>query len=213
MVRGRAFLRSRPRLAVTLLAVGLLAAVGLGGGVLGSSQPRSAHAKATPSAAPLPTGQRRGPFRVLRVMDGETLQVEEHAGRPTTVRLLGIDAPTLADQGLQTNCLAAAATRALTTMVGGRSVTLEIDPGQGGGRLTDRQLGNGTPGEDEPATQLAYVYTGQSLINQMLLEGGFVTEYADHPYRLQDQFRAAQQSARQKGLGVWSPERCATGAG
>lgn len=173
--------------------------IGLGGGLFGGSTGphRRDVAASDASPAPLPTGERRGPFRVVQVVDGETLRVDE-AGSVTTVRLLGIDAPTLADFGVQTNCLAASATRALTAAVARGSVDLENDPTAGAG--------------DEDGRQLAYVYAGPTLVNEALLRDGFADQYADgRAYRFQTRFLAAEQVARAAGLGVWSPGACAIG--
>jgi micrococcal nuclease len=218
--RAQVFVREHPRFGIGALAVVVLAAIGLGGSLLnggttsGAASP-AASAKApsepllAPLASPLPVGRRRGPFPVLRVVDGQTLLVAETAGRTATVRLLGVDAPLLADQGLQSNCLASAATRALTRLVAGRRVSLEIDPSQ---VSRDRQLGSGSPGDDQ-MREVAYVYVGGTLVNEALLDGGYVDEYADRPYRLQVRFRGAEEIARLKRLGVWDPGGCNIGGG
>jgi micrococcal nuclease len=185
---------------MTLLAVGLVVLIGVGGNLVGGSASRP---RPTPSPAPsaseevdLPEGERRGPFTVLRVLDGATALVEEVPGRATTVRLLGVDAPVLSEQGLQMNCLAASATGALRSMVEGRVVRLERDPSQ--------------PPHDAAGASLAYVYVDGALINQIVVQGGYATEYAAiRPYRHEGRLRVAEQSARDEGLGVWSPGRCA----
>ena len=102
------------------------------------------------------------------------------------------------------------ASHALRAAVAGRAVSLEIDPAQGG---DDRQLGDGSPGDSAGAREFAYVYVGRTAVNQVLLRGGFGTEYAFRPYRLQPQFRSAERYARQLGLGVWSPGRCSMETG
>lgn len=194
--RTRVYVRDHPRVGVALLAVVALAVIGLGGGLFGGGGgSRSETARSGASPAPLPTGERRGPFRVVQVVDGETLRVDE-GGTVATVRLLGIDAPTLADFGVQTNCLAASATRALTAAVGRTAVDLENDPTAGA--------------TDENGQQFAYVYAGSTLVNEALLRDGFADQYADgRAYRYQSRFLAAEQVARTAGLGVWSPGGCA----
>jgi micrococcal nuclease len=190
----RASARRHPRVGVGLLAVVVLAAIGLGGSLVSGS---AGGQPAAPNASPtsLPAGERRGPFPVVEVLDGETLRVQEHPGAPTTVRLLGIDAPTLASIGVQSNCLAAAATTALKTMLNGRRVDLENDPTAGP--------------TDEDGREFAYVYLDGTLVNQDLLQRGDVNQYADgRSYRYKDRFLAAEQAARDAGLGVWSPGSC-----
>lgn len=194
---------------MAVLGVAVLALIGLGGSVFGGqvaqpptpSEPSpSVSASIADDANPaVPVGERRGPFRVLRVVDGATFLVEEEPGRTTTVHLLGVDAPVLSDVGLQTNCLASAATAALRSMLEGRTVRLQTDLGQGD---VDRQ-----------GRRLAYVFVDNTLINQTLLQGGYAVEYAERrPYRYEARFRNAEQSAREEGLGVWSPGSCAAGA-
>jgi endonuclease YncB( thermonuclease family) len=208
-VRVRTFARDHPRLGVAMLAVVVLVAIGSGGSLLRSNPVKPGPA-AVPSTSPsvaLPSaGRRIGPFRVLRVVDGATLVVEENRGRARTVRLLGVDAPVLADLGLQSNCLAAGATRALASLVRDGRVSLVVDTPPA---IGDRPFGQDRPGDE--VRQLAYVYVDQLLVNQALLVGGFVDQYAERPYRLESEFRAAEATARQKGLGVWAPERCAAG--
>lgn len=193
-----------------MLALAVLLVVGYGGALLpgaGSTVGRpsasptpnvDADGSGVPSASPAaPAAERRGPFPVLAVVDGATIRVAEAPGRTTTVRLLGVDAPVLSDRGLQTNCLAAAATGALTSMLTGREVRLQRDLEQ-----------EATDGEGRT---LAYVYVDATLVNQVLLQGGYVVEYADRrPYRLEGRFRAAEQAARDAKLGVWAPGRCAS---
>ncbi len=195
--RVKALIETHPRFAVTVLAGGVLALISLGAGLLGGPpvRPDPAQPSAIPSPGDLPAGERRGPFRVLAVEDGETVRVEEAPGNSTTVRLLGVDAPVLSDRGLQTNCLAAAATATLASVLDGRSVSIEGDPSQ--------------PATDEAGRRLNYVFVENTLVNQIILQGGYATEYAEQrPYRYEARFRGAEQAARDDELGVWSPGRC-----
>lgn len=201
----RDFLRRNPRVGVGVVAVVALALIGLGGSFLDSSSstgppatPSTAPPTPTPTAPTEPPGERRGPYRVLDVIDGVTLRVEDRPGSTTTVRLIGVDAPVLSDRGLQTNCLAAAATSTVESMVAGRAVRLELDRAQGE--------------RDGDGRLLAYVFVENTLVNQTLLLGGYATEYSERgPYRYQARFRGAEQSARADGIGIWSPGSCASG--
>lgn len=77
-------------------------------------------------------------WRVLRVIDGDTLVIDGYDGEPTSVRLLGIDAPERGEPGH------AEATAGLRDLVersggggGGGVVWLVFDPGANRGRKRD----------------------------------------------------------------------------
>ena len=117
---------------------------------------------------------------VSRVVDGDTF----HCKDGTKVRLIGIDSPEL-DQGL----IATAARAALAEVLpDGASVWLERDVAP----------------IDRYGRTLAYVWAGEILVNEHMLERGWALLYTVPPnVRFVDRFRQAETQARQDGRGLW----------
>ena len=63
---------------------------------------------------------------------------------------------------------------------------------------------------DKYGRLLAYVYLPSGLLyNKYMIEKGFAHEYTyKKPYEFQQEFKAAQTSAKAAGLGFWSPDTC-----
>lgn len=136
-----------------------------------------------------------GPYRLDRVVDGDTLRFLDDAGRSVSVRLIGIDTPETKDPRKPVQCFGEQAS-AQATAWATPTVWLETDPTQGATDRYDRRL--------------AYVWTAdRRMLNWRLVQGGFAHEYTyDLPYRYQSEFRAAQRSAREAQRGLWSPSTC-----
>lgn len=132
-----------------------------------------------------------GPFRVVDVVDGDTIWVEERDGR-VKVRLLGIDTPETRDPDRPLECFGPEATAAITEAAAGGQVWLEVDPSQ--------------DTRDRYGRLLAYVWLDETtLLNRDLIAGGFAREYTyDQPYRYQPEFRSVQTVAQDAGAGLWS---------
>jgi micrococcal nuclease len=123
---------------------------------------------------------------VVSVQDGSTITVLIDQ-RQEKVRLIGIDPPALdhAPWGVQ-------ARDALRSLIDGKVVRLETD-------VTVR---------DQKAL-LAYVYVGELFINAEMIRQGqavFSTVLPPNAAHLED-YRKAQQEAREAGRGVWDPKR------
>lgn len=156
-----------------------------------------------PPAAPL--GPLDGPWRVRRVVDGDTLELER-AGRVEKVRLIGIDTPEsypgrkldrdVARSGKDAATILALGARAKAYMAGlveGRTVWLEDD----------------VEPRDRYGRRLAYVWVdrpgGRTLVNYELAAAGFAETLTIAPnVRRADELRAAVAAARAAGLGLWS---------
>jgi micrococcal nuclease len=163
----------RDRLRV--LAAGLIVGFVLGlltGRVLPVALPAS-------PAAPVGTD---GEYRVLRVIDGDTIVVEggEH------VRYLGVDAPET--QG-SPECYGREATERNRQLVEGKRVRLEAD-------RRDR---------DRYGRLLRWVWVDGTLVNEQLIREGYATVYRDEPAaKYMDRLLAAEAEARSRGAGLWS---------
>lgn len=73
-----------------------------------------------------PQGPLEGPYRVLRVVDGDTLDVLRH-GVDERVRLIGIDSPETHDPDKPVQPFGPEASLFATRLLGGRQVWLELD--------------------------------------------------------------------------------------
>ena len=131
--------------------------------------------------------------RVSWVVDGDTIRVDLH-GRPTIVRLIGVDTPEVADRHDPSAppqpfaCEAAGFTRRALT---GKSVRLEYEP-------EDRL--------DRYGRTLAYVFLDDgTFFNRELLRGGYARAYTRFPFRYRKQFRADEAAAHREGRGLWAP--------
>ncbi len=177
-----------PPVVLVALVVALVGLSGCEGGEQAPS-PRKVDATSSPANAP-----REGPFRVVDVVDGDTIKVDR-SGRTVKVRLIGIDTPETSDPRKPVQCFGREASARAKELMAGGEVFLESDPSQGG--------------VDAYGRTLAYVYAGDLQVNRALIEQGFAHEYTyDAPYRYQSEFRAAEAGARSGDRGLWSPGTC-----
>ncbi len=126
---------------------------------------------------------------VRRVIDGDTIQLSD--GR--LVRYIGIDAPESRHredgQWIEDpEPFAVAATEANQAMVAAHAVWLEYDV---------QRL-------DRYGRTLAYVYVGDRMVNEALVQDGFATVLTIPPnVRYAERFQAAAAEARRQGRGLW----------
>jgi micrococcal nuclease len=124
-------------------------------------------------------------IRVERIVDGDTVVL---AGIGT-VRLIGVDAPETVDPREPVEAFGKEAAAFLTGLLAGRSVRVEYDQ-----QRTDKY--NRT---------LAYLYVADGLlVNREIIRQGFGHAYTEFPFRLLEDFRAAEREARAQGRGLWS---------
>lgn len=133
------------------------------------------------------------PGIVERVVDGDTL-IAEVAGERERIRLLRIDAPEVARDGQPGECLAEAATAALTDLVpAGTTVDLATDVEQ----------------RDRFGRLLAHVWVDDTWVNGALLGTGMAQVLTIPPnVAHDDEVLAAQAAARDARLGLWDPAAC-----
>ncbi len=137
------------------------------------------------------------PARVLRVIDGDTLEVN-FQGVELTVRFLGIDTPELgppvepwaAEAKLETTVNATPA-----SMVG-----LEFDDEACAIIPFPSSCFDGFD------RMLAYIRTAQGYdLNAMLLAGGFATVFEWEDFDRKADYLAIQAQAQSEGVGIWGP--------
>mgnify|MGYP001560360322 FL=1 len=134
-------------------------------------------------------------YRVARVVDGDTVDVLVN-GENVRLRLIGIDTPEAVDRRKSVQCFGVEASRRAKVLLSGKSVRVETDPTQG--RL------------DEYGRTLVYAYLpdGTSFNKKMIAEG-YAHEYTfRYPYKYQSEFKEAERTAREEGIGLWAPGVC-----
>ncbi len=133
---------------------------------------------------------------VVKVVDGDTVDVRFDDGSLERLRLIGMDTPEVVDPRKPVQCYGREASGHAHELLDGQAVSIETDPSQG-----DR---------DKYGRLLAYLYLpdGTSFAQAMIADG-YAHEYTYRlPYAYQADFRAAQQAAIENGLGLWAPETC-----
>jgi endonuclease YncB( thermonuclease family) len=134
-----------------------------------------------------PTPSGLTPVAVQRVVDGDTLRLSD--GR--NVRMIGLNTPELGKKGRSDEPFAVAARKRLEALVAASDGQVGLLPGK--------------ESKDHYGRTLAHVYgaDGANLEAQMLAEGlGFQVAVAPNVDLVTCQ-QAAENSARQAGLGVW----------
>lgn len=133
-------------------------------------------------------GQTRTEALVVRVVDGDTAQMELESGEEEGVRFIGVDTPESVAPGQPVECFGKKASRFTTGLIEGERVTLRF----------------GAERRDHYGRLLAYVYLDGAFVNAELVRLGYarVLEIApnvDHAER----FARLQQAAANAGLGLW----------
>ncbi len=124
-------------------------------------------------------------FKVIRVIDGDTIEIEsgEH------IRYIGIDTPETVDPRKPVQCFGVEASKKNKELVEGKMARLEKD-------ITDR---------DKYNRLLRYVWVDDLFVNLELVKQGFAYSYSYPPdIKYQDQFIKAQQEAREAKRGLWN---------
>jgi micrococcal nuclease len=131
-------------------------------------------------------------YAVVRVIDGDTVEVGYHGG--TSVRLIGIDTPETVSPSVPDECGGEAASRVAHELLDGRRVALRFDPSQGR--------------YDRYGRTLAYLEVpGLGDYGLAMLERGRAAEYTyDSAYEMQRRYQRAEAKARGAGLHLWG--RC-----
>lgn len=135
-------------------------------------------------------------FRVLRVVDGDTLDIDAPDGRhgKTRVRIWGIDAPEIAHppHTTITQPYGREAADYLERRVAGQTVKLVLEPS----RLRDRY-----------DRLLAHVELASGpLVAQELIDEGLATADDRWNHRYRDRFARAESEAKRRRVGIWGPK-------
>lgn len=133
-------------------------------------------------------------FRVARVIDGDTLDLDVPDGdKPTTrVRLWGIDTPELArpSEKKPADPFANEAASYARALALSQDVIVRIEPHQV---------------RDKYERLLAYIeLPDRSLLNERLIEKGLAKAVPEFPHRLMDRFAIVEEDARKAKRGMWA---------
>ncbi len=152
----------------------------------------------TPTSTPTATIQDRKRNKVIKVIDGDTIQVSVD-GKTETIRLIGIDSPETVDPRKPVQCFGKEASSKAKEMLSGKDVMLEADSTQGERDKYDRLL------------RYIYLEDGTN-INMLMIRDGYAHEYTyqSNPYKYQGEFIDAEQSARDEKKGLWADNVCIT---
>jgi len=160
-----------------------------------TTQPTTTTTKTTGTQSTPASGAAPRQGRVVRVVDGDTIDVQTGAAR-VRVRLLGVDSPESVRPGVPAECGARSAARFLRALALHRRVRLAYDPSQGR--------------SDRYGRLLAYVRpkgpkNSRPLLQISLLRAGWARVYVYRGRRFQRyaEFARAERLARAKRRGVW----------
>ncbi|WP_226656080.1 thermonuclease family protein [Pseudalkalibacillus hwajinpoensis] len=131
------------------------------------------------------------PATVDRVVDGDTLKITME-DREETIRLLLVDTPETKHPSKPVQPFGPEASQFAKEQLEGKKVGIEID-------VSER---------DKYGRLLAYVWIGNQMFNEMLLEEGLArVAYIYQPnVKYVDQFQKIQRQAQEEGKGIWSME-------
>jgi micrococcal nuclease len=126
-----------------------------------------------------------------RVVSGQTLEIINSAGQSEKVRLIGISAPAWKQEPWYS-----AAKQGLEDLIEpAKTLRLEFDV------VTQETWQDGT------TRKLAYVWKGDQLLNETMVEQGWVLAEGRSPnLRYEPRLLHAQEKARLTGVGIWNPQ-------
>ncbi|WP_145997323.1 thermonuclease family protein [Salirhabdus sp. Marseille-P4669] len=136
---------------------------------------------------------------VTRVVDGDTIELRFENGTTETIRLLLVDTPETKHPSLPVQQFGPEASQFAKKTLLNKQVQVEYDG----------------PKRDKYDRLLGYLWIGNSIFNQMLLEEG-LARYAyvyDPPYTHSSAFMKAQNRAKNAKKGIWSIDGYVTADG
>jgi len=126
---------------------------------------------------------------VVRVVDGDTIDVDTGGVEPVRVRVLGIDTPEVYGDK---ECWGSEASAFAREVLDGQEVRLESDLAQGDADRYDRAL--------------RYVILPDgSNYSLLVVESGNAYNATDYPVRITPELADAELHARASQLGLWGP--------
>lgn len=135
---------------------------------------------------------------VVRIVDGDTIEIMLD-GKTDTVRLLLVDTPETKDPNEPVQPYGPEASEFAENTLLGKEVRIEYDG----------------PERDKYDRLLGYIWIGDKIFNQMLIEEGLarVAYVYDPPYNHYDSFLDAEEKTKASGKGIWSIDGYTTADG
>lgn len=131
-------------------------------------------------------------FKVIEVVDGDTIKVLMN-NKEETVRPIGIDTPEVADPRIPVQCFGVEASNKAKELLTGKNVILESDATQGE--------------RDKYGRLLRYVFLEDGTnFNKLMIEEGYAHEYTykDNQYKYRNEFIEKEKEARENKRGLWN---------
>jgi micrococcal nuclease len=128
-------------------------------------------------------------YSVIEVIDGDTTQSEIN-GKVESIRLIGIDAPEVANPYSKEECFGEEASSKMKELLAGKKVSLVLDAS-----VSDR---------DKYGRLLRYVFLPDGeFINAELVKGGYAFNYAYENFQYLNYFNDLEKQAKESRLGLW----------
>ena len=148
-----------------------------------------AHAEDKKPTVPVKDFKSATAFKVLRTIDGDTIEVEQD-GKPVKVRLIGIDTPETVHPSKPVEAFGKEASRFTANLLKGESVYLELDAKP-----------------DKYGRSLAFVYRAPDglVVNLEIIRQGYGHTYTKYLFddKMMALFRHYEKDAREAGRGLW----------
>ncbi len=148
----------------------------------------------TPPTLPAVDVSRITPRKVVRVVDGDTIVIENQNRNHRTVRLIGVDTPETVHPSKPVQFYGKEASRFLRNLLKGEQVYLVVDPQQGERDRYGRLL------------RYIYRYPDKLFVNTEIIRQGYGHAYPKFPFKHSAKFQQLERFARQAEKGLWSPD-------
>ena len=127
-------------------------------------------------------------YPVLKVVDGDTVKIE-YNGKPTTVRLIGVDTPETVHPNKPVEAFGKEASAFTQNLLLGEEVYLRFE----GNRI------------DKYGRLLAYLYRVPDglFVNLEIVRQGYGHAYTRFPFQHMELFRSYERRGREVGKGLW----------
>ncbi len=158
---------------------------------------RTARAQTAPSAKPFANAAQTESARVIRVVDGDTVDMEEGEGK-IRIRVIGIDTPEVIDPRKPVQCFGKESSVRGHELLDNADITMTRDPSQ--------------DDLDKYGRSLRFITLPDgSDYGLKMIAGGYAHEYTYRavPYARQAEYRAAEKAAREAKRGLWADDACA----
>lgn len=144
----------------------------------------------TVGASLAPSQQSQKTFDVVKVVDGDTIDVSIN-GTVERIRLIGINTPETVDPRKPVECFGVEASNKAKLLLTGKKVILENDNSQGERDKYDRLL------------RYVFLEDGTNF-NFLMIKEGYAYEYTYNlPYKYQAEFKKTQKEAEANKVGLW----------